>query len=705
MRLKDLQAATSLVLLLMSVTTQPFLGQQAPTQTQTSPTAPAPVQQTISDTTGNPGLPQVPEPKATEPLYLRNTNIDYTKPKSHIWNPIAPYTPIAVPETRLGNTPRLLQLLRDGKIYLSLSDAVTLALENNYDIEIARMNLDIADTDILRTKAGSTLRGVSTGLVTNTIGGSTSTITGGGGPGGTSSASGGSGTGASGLVLSTNGGGPTPQYLDPVLTGNIQYDDSNTQQTTTFITGTNTLKQTTGTYNFGYQQGFKTGTLFNFTFNNSRTTTNSIRSNYSPQVNSFFQAKATQHLLQGFGPWLNSRFILQAKNDRRITDSAFRQQVLYTVTQIENIYWGLVSAYEDEQAKERALTQSTQLTSDNRKQLEIGTLAPLDVVNSDSAVAADKQALVASQTNLEYQQLLMKQAIARNLNDPQLSTAPVIPTDRVGLDRLPEEDTPIEDLVRQAYANNPQIEQAVLNMKNNEITVKAFKNGLLPTVDAYAYYGGAALGGAQNPALSCSNVAIPIPCPPGTVPNSSYGDTLGNAFNNTYPDKGVGVNITIPIRNRVAQADQARSQMEYRQSQMRLQQLYTQIRIQVINGQYALTNDRAQVQSAQAARDYANQSLDAEQKKYRLGASTTALVLQQQRNLATADNNLISATAAYARDRVALGQLLSNLLDKYGISIQDAATGNVTQQPVVPGLTPPKEPEAPKPLATAPTPQ
>ena len=364
-----------------------------------------------------------------------------------------------------------------------------------------------------------------------------------------------------------------------------------------------------------------------------------------------------------------------------------------------------MSAYEDEQAKERALTQSTQLTSDNRKQLEIGTLAPLDVVNSDSQVATDKQALVASKTNLEYQQLLMKQAIARNLNDPALSTAPVVPTDRISLDRLPEEDTPVEQLVQQAYANNPQIEQAVLNMKNNEITIKAFKNGLLPTVDAYGFYGGAALGGVQNPVLSCATNpdGSNILCAPGFLPTTGYRDALQNTFNNSYPDKGVGVNINIPLRNRVAQADQARSQMEYRQSQMRLQQLYTQIRIQTTNGQYALTNDRAQVQAAQAARDFAAQSLDAEEKKYRLGASTTALVLQQQRNLATADNNLISATAAYAKDRVALGQLLSNLLDKYGISIQDAATGNITQTPVVPGLTAPKAPEAPKPIPGAPT--
>ena len=701
-----MQAAASIGLLLMSVTTQPLMAQQTPVppqtnpqpQTQANPTAPATQQSVVTDTTGTPGLPQAPQPKPTEPLFLRDTPIDYTKPKSHFWNPIAPYTATNVPQARLGNTPQLDQLLRDGKIYLSLSDAVTLALENNYDIEIARLNLDIADTDILRTKAGGTIRGVNTGLVQGTIGGTTSTVSAAGGPGGTSTGAGGGAAGAQGIVLSTNGGGPLPTNLDPLLTGTLQYEAANTQQSTTFITGTNTLSQNTGSYNFGYQQGFLTGTLFNVTFNNSRTTTNNIRSTYSPQVNSLFQAKVTQHLLQGFGPGLNGRLMLQARNDRRITDSAFRQQLLFTVTQVEDIYWGLVSAYEDEQAKERALTQSTQLTADNRRQLEIGTLAPLDVVNSDSAVATDKQALVASKTNLEYQQLLMKQAIARNLNDPQLSNAPVIPTDRVGLDRLPEEDTPIEDLVRQAYANNPQIEQATLNMKNNEITIKAFKNNLLPTVDAYAFYGGSALGGSQNPNLNCDQ-AGPGVCPVASV---GYRGVLSNAFNNSFPDKAVGVNISIPLRNRIAQADQARSQMEYRQSQMRLQQLYTQTRINVINGQYALTNDRAQVQAAQAARDFALQSLDAEQKKYKLGASTTALVLQQQRNLAVADNTLISATALYAKDRVALGQLLSTLLDKYNINIVDAATGNISHPLAIPGLTPPKAPETPKPITAPP---
>ena len=687
-RLRDLQATAAIALLVVSGNIQ-TAGAQAATATPAAQTA-----------AGN--LPPAPAPKLTGPLYLRDTGRDYTHQHPFFPNPLKLYSPTDVPLARLGNTPRLDSLVRDGKIYLSLSDAVVLALENNFDIAIARINLDIADTDILRAKAGAGLRGVSTGLVSGTLGGSGTTVVGGGGPGGTSGGVGGSGAGANGLVLSTSGGGPQPENLDPTLTSNLEYEATTTPSTSAF-TGSTPVQSTNTTFNFGYTQGFLTGTQLGVTFNNMRGTNTNPFNTYSPLINTSFRATATQHLLQGFGWGTNGRFIVQAKNDRRITDSAFRQQLLYTVNQVENIYWGLVSAYEDEQAKERALAQSTQLTSDNRRQLQIGTLAPLDVVNSDSAVATDKQALVASQSNLTYQQLIMKQAIARELTDPVLMAAPVVPTDRVGLDRLPEEDMTVDDLVQQAYANNPQIEQAVLSMKNNEITMKAEKNGLLPTVDAYAFYGASAVSGSQSQYLDCAALGAfgGTGC---SFPTVGYGTAVGNLFNNSTPDKGVGVNITIPLRNRVAQADQARSQMEYRQAQMRLQQLYTQVRIQVINGQYALTNDRAQVGAAQASRDYSAQSLEAEQKKFKLGASTSALVLQQQRNLATAENALISATAAYAKDRAGLLQLLSNTLDRYGVSITDAATGVMTATPVIPGLTAPAAPAAPKPIAVGPAP-
>lgn len=641
------------------------------------------------------GLPPAPEPNYTQPLFMRPSARDFSQPHRAFPNFLKTYEPITVAAPVFANSQRLDGLVHGGKIYLSLADAIVLGLENNYDIAIQRYNLDIADTDLLRARAGSNLLGVSSGLVEGTLnssGGSSSTsLSSGGGPGGTSTAVGGAGSGSGGIVFSTNGTGPTPEVLDPVLTGTSQLERTTTPEATPFASGGPTANSNTDSYNFNYSQGFLTGTQLVVGFNNSRTTSNSTFNAYSPELQSSFRATVTQHLLNGFGPGINGRFILEAKNDRRISDSAFRQQILYTINQIENIYWVLVADYEDVQAKQRGLEQSTRLASDNRKQLQIGTLAPLDVLNSDNQVSTDTQALITSQTSLEYQQLIIKQAISRNLNDPVLSNAPVIPTDRVSLLEMPEERTPVEDLVQKAYANRPEIEQNILNLRNDEITLRAVKNNLLPTVDLYGFYGAAALGGAKSPFCNSSFFG-PTAC---QVPTVGYGTVFSDLFKSSGPDKGAGVNINIPLRNRTAQALQARAVLEYRQAEMRLQQLYIQVRIQVINGQYALTNDRAAVQAALAAREYNFQSFQAETKKLRLGASTTANVLQQERNLATAENNIISTEATYAKDRASLEQLLAQTLDQYGIQLSDAVSGTVTKEPVIPGLEPAKAaPEA-----------
>jgi outer membrane protein len=479
--------------------------------------------------------------------------------------------------------------------------------------------------------------------------------------------------------------GPQPETLDPYLTGTIQLQKQIEPSASAFsgaLSSTNTNE-----YNFAYNQGWITGTQLQVTFDNSRTATNQPFTTYSPSLQSSFLATVTQHLLYGFGPGINQRLIIQAKNDRHITDAGFRQQILYTINQVENIYWGLVSSYEDVQSKQRALEQSKQLGADNRRQLQIGTLAPLDIVESDSNVASDQQALVASQSALEYQQLVMKQAIARNMNDATLSAAPVIPTDRVSIEETPEEKIPVEGLVKEANANRPDIQQAILTLSNDEITLRAERNALLPQVDLYAYYGGTGLGGARSPTCTVINAEFQtVPCTDATTPTINYSHVFQNLFNNSGPDKGVGLSINVPLRNRKAQSEQARSVLEYRQAQLQLQQIYLKVRMQVMNGQYALTNDRAQVESAKAAAEYNTQSLDAEQRKYRLGASTTAAVLLQQRNLSTAEDNLITARATYAKDRAALSQILGNTMDRYGISLEDAVTGNVRQIPVIPGL-------------------
>jgi outer membrane protein TolC len=264
---------------------------------------------------------------------------------------------------------------------------------------------------------------------------------------------------------------------------------------------------------------------------------------------------------------------------------------------------------------------------------------------------------------------------------------------------MPEETASVEDLVGQADQNRPEIEQAILNLKNDQITLKGVKNGLLPTVNVYGFYGSAALGGSESP--FCQNTDVdqngnPIPGAPNTctVPEINYGGVFKNMFNGNTPDRGVGVNIQIPLRNRIAQSAQARSLIEYRQDQLKLQQLYTQIRIGVINAQYALTNDRASVQAATATREYNVQALDAEKKKFKYGASTTALVLQQERSLAAAENTVTSAMATYAKDRASLEQTLASTLQKYNISIGDGVSGTVTQQVAIPGLEPAKNPNA-----------
>ena len=666
--------AVAAVMLTLAAGTPSGFGQQA--------AAPAPDKEASN-------LPAAPAPVLTEPLSLRSTARDFSQPAGKwLGNPINIYRPTSIAKASFANSVRLADLVKDGKIYLSLSDALALALENNFDIAIARYNLDIADTDLLRAKAGSELRGVNSGVVANTLGGSSSTMAVGGGPGGTTGGAGGAASGSSGLVLSTSGAGPVPENIDPTVTAAIQFDRQHAVSTNFFSGGTSS----TNTYDFTYNQGFETGTAFQFGFNNTYATTSNGITLFSPQLSSSFKATVTQHLLQGAGIWVNKRFIYQAANNRHITDSSFRQQILYTVNQVESIYWGLVQAYEDVQSKERALEQSTKLDSDDRKQLEIGTVAPLQVVQDDSSVASDKQALISAQSSLNYQQQIIKQAIARNLNDPALSVAPVVPTDRVTIEEIPEEKQPVEALVQEAFQQRPELEQAVLTLRNDEITLKGARNALLPTFDIFGYLAGQGIAGSKNKNLDCSFYPGGV-CP--AIPASGYGTALDNAFNNSAPDKGIGFNINIPIGNKFAQSVQARSLMEYRQAELRLEQLYTQIRMQVVNAQFALINDRAQVQASIAARDFQQQSVDAEIKKLHLGASTSANVLLQERNLATAEDTLIAANAAYAKDRAGLYQTLASTLQHYGINLSEAASGDVKTAPAVPGVAPAKSGKEP----------
>jgi outer membrane protein len=648
--------------------------------------------------------PAAPTPQNTPEMRPIPT-LNYSKPVSHFPNPVGPYTARHLPPPNLANTARIDQLMRDGKLYLSLDDAIALTLENNLDIAIARYNLNIADTDVLRAKSGAAILGVPLGVVQNTPGGGVGGVGGqvGSGTGGTSLAAAGAGAGVAGLTGSTLGSGPTINSFDPVVTGTLQEDHFSQQATNIFqgVLPGSSLAQNTGTVNFAYNQAFQWGTNLTVGFNNNRATTNSFLSSLSPQLNSNFRATVTQHLLQGFGFAPNTRFIRIAKNNRELSDVAFRLQIITTVDQIENMYWDLVYAYENLRVKRESLAFSQKTLSDTQKQVEIGSLAPIEVVRAQSTVATDEQALTVARTNLQLQQLLMKNALSRTLHDPALAGAEVIPTSTM---EVPKEEpaVPTEALINDALRHRVELVESRIQLNSQELSNKAVRSALLPTLDLFAYYGGAGVGGNQNPANLCSNLdpslqgfgcagtdqtagQVPI------APTVSYSSTLNQLVNSTAPDKGVGLQLNIPLRNRAAQAVQIRSELEYRQAQMALQQAENKISIEILNAQFSVEQNRASVASAQASVDFARQSLDAEQKKYQFGTSTTTLVLQNRSALATAESTLMSAMAAYEKARVELDRATGVLLDHDGISIDDAATGQVNHMPKVPYIAPRKD--------------
>jgi outer membrane protein TolC len=621
------------------------------------------------------------------------TNSLYTNGQPLYPNPLSPYTSAQVPRPNFTNSARIDQVLKDGKLMLSLDDAIALALENNLDLAISRYNLSIADTEILRTKSGAATQGVNTGIVQGTPGGGAVPSSTGGGAGGTSTAAGGAGAGAGGIVTSSLGAGSPVDSFDPSLTSTLSVQHASTPEATSFATGLGTtvpLQQNTGTANFTYQQAFPTGTQYGVTFNNSRVTSNSVYNFLNPTLNSSLQFNFRQHLLQGFGVAPNRRFIRIAKNNREISDVAFRLQVITTVNQIQNIYWDLVNAFEDVRSKQRTLDLNNRLLEDNRKQVQIGTLAPLEVLRAQSQVASSTQDLIVSQTSLELQELYMKNAISRNLTDSQLMAAKVIPTDTMQVPAS-EPVVPIQDLVAEALAHRAELAEAHIDLTNREINNKAASNALRPNLDLVGTYSSAALGG-QVPSLlailpSCTIGAF-SGCLPAGLQTSGYGSTFSNLWSSESPTYSVGLNLNIPIHNRSAQATQIRSQLEYRQAQMRLQQLENQVRIEVQNAQFGVQQSRVRVEAAVKGQQLAKETLEDEQKKYALGASTTYNVLQTQQALASAESNLITAMAAYEQSRIELDRATGLTLVNLGIDLADAETGNVSHLPKVPNVVP-----------------
>jgi len=645
--------------------------------------------------------PDAPTPQSTSTASSALPTLRLDIPHSH--NPLDTYRAAKVPQPNLANSPRVDTLIHDGVLELSLDDAIALALENNLDLAIARYNIPIAQADVLRTKAGGVFRGVNTGIVQNTPGGGVGgfgSSAGGAGAGGTTGGAGGAGTGASGLVQSTLGTGTNVSSYDPDITGTFSYSNTTLPLSNTQTYGVQSLHNTQFTGNATYSQAFATGTSFQFVFDNDRVTTNSPFTYLNPELDSSYTVTVQQQLLAGFGLGPNLRYLRIARNNQKISDQAFQLQVITTVTQIASMYWDLVAAYEDEQVKSRSLDFANQTLTAGRKQLELQAIPSMDVLKDEAEVANREQDLTIAKSTLQFQELLIKNALTKNLDDPTLEAMPVRPV------RVPTDDANIataapvavssstgpmvggsqtqaqtQDVIAEALAHRIELSESTIDLQNRDISRKAANNALLPSISLIGQYGGGGLAGQPNP-LSTSTVASSSP--------QSFGGALSNAYNASSPDYYIGVAMNIPIRNRVAKSDQYRSELEARQAELRQQQLKKQIRIEVRNAQYALEQSEARVVSASKARDLAQKTFDITAKEQQLGAGSAFQTLTSRRDLAAAESALVAARTAYQKARIELDRSVGRTLDTNSISIEAARTGiqSATVQTPKPTTTP-----------------
>jgi len=521
---------------------------------------------------------------------------------------------------------------------------------------------------VLRTKAGGVFRGVNTGVVQNTPGGGVGGFGSGGsgaGAGGTSGGAGGAGAGASGLVQSTLGTGSNVSSYDPTVTANVGYSDTVQPLSNVVLQGVQSLKTITTIANFGYSQAFATGTSFNAVFNNDRTANNSIYTFLRPELDASYTLTVQQQLLAGFGFGPNLRYLRIARNNQKISDQAFQLQVITTVTQIANMYWDLVAAYEDEQVKSRSLDFANQTLTSGHRQLELQAIPAMDVMKDEAEVANREQDVSIAKSTLKFQELLIKNALTKNLDDPILEAMPVKPVN-VSTDdgTTTAAGAATEDIVGQALAHRVEVAISGIDLQNRDISRKAANNNLLPQLSMVAQYGGAGLAGVANPGA-------------GVTSNKpqSFGGALQNSFNASSPDYYIGLQLNIPIRNRIAKSDQYRSELESRQADLRQQQLKKQIRIEVRNAQYALDQSVARVVAATKARELAQKTFEITTKEQQLGAGSAFQTLTSRKDLAAAESALLAARTAYQKAKIELERSVGTTLEANSISIESARNG------------------------------
>jgi len=592
--------------------------------------------------------------------------VDYTQGKHVLPTIFGPYFPRQVDEPVLTNSPRIEQLTKDGKLTLSLQDTIALAVENNLDVTVQRYSTWLSETDVLRARSGV---------------------------------------------------GTAAQRFDPLLTSTFNWDRRSTPVNNPLLSGTGTtlvaltaLTSQTTQLNFGYSQGFPTGTYYTVNLNNTKQSTTSQATLFNPSVSAVLSVGFTQPLLNGFGYVSNKRNLRIALNSKRVADKTFEQQLITTVSTVENLYWELVYAREDVKVKQRSVELAQKLYNDNVRQVEIGTLAQIEVVRAESEVARTRQDLIVSQTLLLQQQILLKNAISKDPFSPFMRDLEIVPTDTIT--KPPAiESKPLEQAVQEALSNRPEVQAEKITMESAGIDVRAARNALLPTLNVSGAWSTTGLGGNTRTTTStftgfAANTASPLvdasgnPILVGGVPvfagtslfdrTTSYMEGgLTDAYHIlrkvNFPDYQFSLNLQIPIRNRAAQADSDRARLSQRQAEVALRRLQNSIAVEVRNAQIALTQNQARVEAAGKARELAERTLDAEEKKNQLGASTIFLVIQAQRDLAAAQSSEVRAMADLLESQVAYYRALGRTLDVNKIDLDGARIGQAGTIPNIPG--------------------
>lgn len=605
------------------------------------------------------------------PVSLGTSKYNYSRAPKAFPTLLAPYSPVAIPEPGLSNSPRIEQLIHDGKLELSLQDAVELALENNLDIVVARYNVWFADTDLLRTQGG------------------------------------GVGRGTSGASIPFSQANIPLLTFDPQIAGNYAINSQVVPVNNPFISGTgirsiSALPIHTSTFNTQYAQGFSPGTTMFVNWDNTRSSSESPALLFNPSVQTSINIGFQQQLLKGFGKSINKRQIYIAKNNRKIADLAFAQQAITAITNTITAYWELVYARENVNVQQQAVTVSEKLYNDNKKQLEIGTMAPLDVTRAESELATNRQNLIVAQTAQLQQQQALKNFVAKDPLNPTLARVELVPTDHpntpVGV-----EPATLQDAVAEAFQKRPDLGEQVYNLENAKIEVKAMRNALLPIATLQAQYGSTGLSGNSVVTASPTTVAgapvvdangnpiaglfIPSTVTPATgTDQRGFPDAMSQVFHNNFPSYTVALNVIVPIRNRVAQADYQRATLEQRQLQAALQQLKNSAILDVNTYYVALVQDRARVEAASKARDLQQQTFDAESKKYQLGASTVYNVILTQRDLITARGSELRALADLAEAKANFERALGRTLEVNNVNIADSGKGGtIERDTLIPG--------------------